>query len=128
MALPDEYHQTLFRLEGAPDPLPGAFAIITAWNPMGRSAPIVENESADRALHTCLGEMTGTLFRATGGSPDFTHAEPGWAAAISRDEAIRIGRLYRQLAVWWIEGDDLHLVDSGSGASEPVGPFRARIV
>src|SRR5690606_4067445 len=109
-------------------PLPIAFAIITAWNPMGRPAPLADNEAADRALHSDLRNMTGSLFRATGGSPDFTHAEPGWAAEISREEAIDIGRRFRQLAVWSIEDDNLQLVDCNSGASELVGPFRAKIV
>lgn len=127
MALPEEFRQTLFRLEDAPDELPEEFAIITAWNPMGRVAPLSENLAADASLHEELRRSTRTLFRATGGSPDFSHSEPGWAAGIPLEVAVRLGRRFSQLAVWWIVRDTLHLVDCATGACESIGPFRPRL-
>ena len=48
----------------------------------------------------------------TGCSPDLVHQEPGWAANIPIDVALRLGRLYRQDAIFWVSGGMLYLVDA----------------
>ena len=64
----------------------------------------------------------------TGCSPDFVHRETGWAANISLDEALHLGRIYRQEAIFWISAGQLHLVSCALGAiPEPLGPWSSRL-
>ncbi len=127
MSLPSEYASTVFRLEDPPSLLPTTFAIITAWNPMNERLPQEANETAGRALLADLEHSTATLFQATGASRDGSHKEPGWAADIPKTRAIALGRKYRQLAIWWIEGDDLILIDCATCDEQRLGSFRQRL-
>jgi hypothetical protein len=49
VSLPPEYLSTVFLLQDPPDPLPPAFAIVTAWNPEGMTAGAAVNEITDRS-------------------------------------------------------------------------------
>ena len=127
MPLPPEYRSTVFRLDQAVDSLPGSFAIITAWNPMHQVSPASENELRDRELESLLAHRELPHFRATGCAPDMSHQEPGWAITMASGEALALGREFRQLAIWWITGDDLFLVDCADGTHERIGSFREQI-
>ncbi|MCW1911981.1 DUF3293 domain-containing protein [Luteolibacter sp. GHJ8] len=128
MPFPPEYSSTVFLLVDSPSPLPASFAIITAWNPMDRRTSAEENQAADEDLKSCL-ENSGVIhFRATGCSPDLVHREEGWAAAISKSDALDLGRQFDQRAIWWIEGDELHLIRCADGHSEMLGSFSSRLV
>lgn len=128
MSLPPEFLSTVFLLEDPQVPLPGHFAIITAWNPGGLMVDDAVNETADRTLRHELDDLGLASFRVTGCSPDLSHREPGWAVVISKVEAIDLGRRHRQLGVWLIRGGDLVLVDCASGEETAVGKFSDRIV
>ncbi len=93
---------------------------------MGKPLPQKANETADLALRNDLG-YSSTLFRATGGSGDFSHKEEGWAADIPKAGAIALGRKYRQLAIWWIAYDDLILIDCATCGEQRLGSFRQRL-
>lgn len=127
MPLPSEYLDTVFLLEDPPDPPPASFAIVTAWNPEGRTADEAANRRADEVLHRELEDLGLAPFRATGSSPDLSHREPGWAVVISKVEAIALGRLHRQLAVWRVQDDELFLVDCATGGETRVAGFSERI-
>lgn len=127
MPLPPEYLSTVFLLEGDPDILQENFAIITAWNPEGVTADNAANDIADAVLHHELEELGLDPFRVTGCSPDLSHREPGWAAVLSKVEAIALGCRHRQLAVWWIRDDELILVDCSTGGETRVARFSERI-
>lgn len=128
MSLPPEYFSTVFLLEQPPDPLPRTFAIVTAWNAEGVTIDDAANEIADHVLRRELLDLGLPHFRVTGCSPDLTHREPGWAVAISKVEAIGLGRRHRQLAVWRIKDDELILIDCATAKEERIARFSERIV
>jgi hypothetical protein len=127
MSLPPEYLSTVFRLEDPAGPMPREFAIITAWNPGGTTLDDAANGIADEVLHRELLDLGLAPFRVTGCSPDLSHREPGWAVAVSKVEAIALGRRHRQLAIWQVRSDDLWLVDCSTGEEERVAAFSGRI-
>ncbi len=125
--LPQEYLATVFLLENHPPPFPPAFAIITAWHPMDRQLSNEENRREDEALRRNLELLELPYFRATGCSPDLSHREPGWAVEMPKADAIQLSRRFNQRAIWWVEGDELILVDCRDGEQTPVGRFSLRI-
>jgi Protein of unknown function (DUF3293) len=127
MSLPPEYLSTVFLLEDPPDPLPPAFAIVTAWNPDGVTVDESSNDAADRSLLRDLVERGLSGFRVTGCSPDLSHREPGWGAVLSKAEAIALGRHHRQLAVWLVLDDELILLDCKTGEESRIATFSERI-
>lgn len=122
------YSNTVFRAETPDEGWPRAFAIITACDPNGVTADAESNAVRDGRLASLLKERSLRHWRATGGSPDFTHAEPGYAVEVSIQGALQIGRLFEQEAVFWIEDDELILVDCRTEATQRLGSWRNRIV
>ena len=127
MSFPASYHETCFTLVAAPDPLPAFFAVVTAHNPMDRPWSVRMNTTADHRLRRLLERKLLPHFRATGHAPDYSHAEAGWAVVAELDTALSIARRFRQRALWWIDGDELHLIASSGTSRETLGSFRERI-
>ena len=120
------FAQAVFRGEPLPADWPADFAIITAYDPDGLPTTMELNRAADEALESELRAAGYRLHRITGGSADGVHLEPGWGVPIGLPGAVEYGRRYRQLAVFYIQGGGLKLVDCADGASEDLGrPFRA---
>ena len=120
------FQQAVFRSAPLPADWPADFAIITAYDPDGLPTTAELNRAADEALESELRAAGYRLNRITGGSVDGVHLEPGWGVPIGLPGAVEYGRRYRQLAVFYIQGGGLKLVDCADGASEDLGrPFRA---
>jgi hypothetical protein len=120
------FQQAVFRSAPLPADWPADFAIITACDPDGLPTTAELNRAADKALESELRAAGYRLHRITGGSADGVHLEPGWGVPIGLPGAVEYGRRYRQLAVFYIQGGRLKLVDCADGASEDLGrPFRA---
>ena len=120
------FQQAVFRSAPLPADWPADFAIITACDPDGLPTTPELNRAADEALESELRAAGYRLHRITGGSADGVHLEPGWGVPIGLPGAVEYGRRYRQLAVFYIQGGGLKLVDCADGASEDLGrPFRA---
>jgi len=120
------FQQAVFRHAPLPADWPADFAIITAYDPDGLPTTPELNHTADEALESELRAAGYRLHRITGGSADGEHLEPGWGVPIGLPGAVEYGRRYRQLAVFYIQGGGLKLVDCADGASEDLGrPFRA---
>ncbi len=120
------FQQAVFRSAPLPADWPADFAIITAYDPDGLPTTPELNRAADKALESELRAAGYRLHRITGGSADGVHLEPGWGVPIGLPGAVEYGRRYRQLAVFYIQGGGLKLVDCADGASEDLGrPFRA---
>ena len=120
------FQQAVFRSAPLPADWPADFAIITAYDPDGLPTTMELNRAADEALESELRAAGYRLHRITGGSADGVHLEPGWGVPIGLPGAVEYGRRYRQLAVFYIQGGVLKLVDCADGASEDLGrPFRA---
>ena len=125
---PAAYYDTVFALQGQPDPLPPAFAIVTAFNPMDEVLPLEANTIADGQLKARLLTKGLSPFRAIGQSPDGSHSEPGWAFQASLESALEIARAFHQRAFWWIENDQLYLIGCENSDPIPVARFSDRLL
>jgi hypothetical protein len=121
-----QFKQAVFRLAPLPADWPADFAIITAHDPDGLPTTVELNRAADESLEAELRAAGYRLHRITGGSADGVHIEPGWGVPIGLPGAVEYGRRYRQLAVFYVRGGVLSLVDCADGSAEDLGrSFRA---
>lgn len=106
---------------------PEEFAIITAYNPDGIGHTVEENEALNRLLKREIYHRHHSnccLFEITGKSACGSHKEPGWGISCSLEEAIDLGGLFRQEAIFWINTDNsLHLVDVKTREQTCIGKF-----
>jgi hypothetical protein len=121
-----QFKQAVFRCAPLPADWPADFAIITAYDPDGLPTTADLNLAADESLEAELRAAGHRLHRITGGSADGVHLEPGWGVPIGLPGAVEYGRRYRQLAVFYVRGGGVCLVDCADGSSEDLGrSFRA---
>ena len=126
--MPHFYFETHFRISDFVPEWPESFIIITAYATTGRQWTDAQNASADRQLEHEL-KSTGLLVaRVTGYSPETGHAEPGWAAGISWQEACDLGVKYKQDAIYVVKNDDLYVTFCDERRTlVPIGAFRERL-
>ncbi|MCC7080560.1 MAG: DUF3293 domain-containing protein [Burkholderiales bacterium] len=107
---------------------PDAFAVITAYATTGEQWPAEENANRDAELEALLRKRGGWLHRMTGYSPATRHAEPGWAAKLTLDDACALGARFRQDAVYFVRADTLFVTycDRRRQLIE-LGSFQARL-
>lgn len=125
-AFPAEYFQVRFRAPG-PGSWPARFVIVTAWATTGERWSDAENQAADRHLLARLSLAGHTPVRVTGYSPVTGHAEAGWAVEIGLEEALGIGREFRQHAIFAVDGDALRVLRCADGLAAQAGSFRDRL-
>jgi hypothetical protein len=105
------YQNVRFRADLPKAGVPSRFVIITACNPDGRDVSDEENAIATERLRTDLLKERHFFFPVTGGSPDFSHAEPGFGVLLpSPEEAVRWGQRFRREAVFWVEEGKVRVV------------------
>jgi hypothetical protein len=122
----EQFKQAVFRFDPLPLDWPAEFAIITAYEPDGLPTTAARNLAADQALADELRTAGHRLHRITGGSADGVHLEPGWGVPIGLPGAVEFGRRYRQLAVFYVQGAVVSLVDCDDASAEVLErPFRA---
>lgn len=124
------YALTRFEIAVAPAEWPPAFALVTGWATTGESWSESANLAANARLLARL-EADGRWHHPVAGvSPDTRDREPGWAVAWPLEAARRLGAEFRQDAIYWIEGDALHVVgcEPESPRHAPLDCFRARLV
>ncbi len=110
-----EYGNAFFHAVMPDQGWPSSLAIITACNPDGEIVSDQENASATEHLRRELEEANLVHFPVTGGSIDFTHAEPGFGIVLpTQKEAIARGQRFRQEAIFWIQ-DGHHFLISCQG-------------
>jgi hypothetical protein len=117
----DLFKQAVFRGEPLPADWPADFAVVTAYDPEGRSALPADNVAADAMLKAELQTAGFRLHRIVGGSEDGIHLEPGWGVPIGLPGAVEFGRRYRQVAIFYVRAGALTLVDCEDGSSEDLG-------
>ena len=93
-----EYSKVRFRCDQLK--VPRHFFIITAHNPDGITVSASENREADQSFQKEITRLGFENFPVTGGSPDFTHSEPGYGILCSREEALSLARQFRQDALF----------------------------
>ncbi len=128
--MPDFYLKTQFRLESdtVGEDWPSEFAIITGYATTGKTWSDEQNQAADRELEAELRSRSVWLRRVEGCSPTSRHAEPGWAVAISFDQACDLGLRFKQDAIYYVNGDDLSVSYCDNRRRHvPIGSFRERL-
>jgi len=123
LGLKPEYRHVRFQCNESD--LPAIFQIVTACNPDGQTVDADSNRRADALLAARIEEAGWRHFRVTGGSPDFSHTEPGYGIACSRDEALDLARSFGQDATFEVRNGRVYLISAkGTGAeSEVVGEW-----
>jgi hypothetical protein len=123
-----EFKKTVFRFEARVDWK--AYAIVTAYNPLGSKASPKENATQDSRLQEELESRGIRPVRVYGCSPDGKHQEPGWAAPLSREDAIVLGTEFRQDAIFYVTGKIVCLVSCPPNprACESLGELGERLV
>ncbi|MEX2527515.1 MAG: DUF3293 domain-containing protein [Gemmatimonadota bacterium] len=134
-AVHPEYLKVRFR-GGCDDNWPPSFVIITAFATTGEVWSQEKNREADARMKAILDHRAVWHRRLTGYSPETGHAEPGWAAELSLDEGLDLGRRFLQDAIYHVVGDGLTVVLcrlEGAGQEEgqvrrvEMGSFRERL-
>ena len=122
------YFETRFKIGLPLAALPDSFAIITAYATTGEVWTAEDNKAANEALRTELehgGQLIGTI---TGYSPVTQHAEPGFAAAVSFEEACEIGARFRQDAIYDVSSSTLFVSHCDHRRNlKPITQFSKRV-
>lgn len=91
--------------------------VITAWNPYNIVRSREENDRANTELAVALARRGARFASARGSANDGLHFEDSFITwNLTRDEAIDLGREFRQEAVFELTADELRLVHCGTGA------------
>lgn len=122
------YFTIRFRTESIVDQWPEHFFIITAYATTGETWSDERNSQADNELHQELLRLGHTPIRITGYDPESGHGEPGWAVELPVEEALSLGRSFRQDAIYRVDGDVLTVAHCSPPVDwVHVGIFRERI-
>ncbi|MEP2775059.1 MAG: DUF3293 domain-containing protein [Luteolibacter sp.] len=124
MKYAEAYKKARFRAIEPEGDWPEEFGVVTACNPAGE--PISERENAERTrqLEVLLLEAGRVIFPVTGYDPNSPHEEAGFGVVCGKDEILRLGRLWKQEAVFWIVKGKVWLLSCAPGGEEvPMPPF-----
>jgi hypothetical protein len=105
--------------------LPECFGIVTAWNPDGETQSETLNEARSLHLRLVLNAARLKHFSVTGGSPDFSHSEPGFGIVAEKETIMDLGREFRQQAVFWVERGVVNLLSCTDNPPQVVGTWSA---
>lgn len=94
--------------------LTGAFSVITAQDPMGRTQPPEVNARLAAKLQAQVAALGVQFARVEACSPDRSHCEQSVAIVSARHEAVRLACEYDQLAIFWFDGDAFWIVPARS--------------
>jgi len=119
------YQQTVFQV--IPEQLPDSFCVITAWNPDGECDHPDANRLRDLELAKKIDSLALSKTRIAGMSPDESHGEPGWGVACSLDEGLELGREFQQEGIYFVDNDELNLIDCSDGSSKSLSSFSSRV-
>lgn len=102
----------------------GPFAVVTACNPLGRSA----GEPANLRLSALLSAVVRWRYPgarpAHGAAASGTHFESGWALPVSLEEARELAARFFQMGIFWFDGDRFFIepvLAPGPALALPVG-------
>ncbi|HAE12320.1 MAG TPA: hypothetical protein DCG39_11830 [Opitutae bacterium] len=122
------YFETVFLVDpkfvGHP---PERFAVITAHNPKDQLLDENENRRLLEKLEESLLDSDKSFFPVTGSSPDGTHKEAGFGISCTLREALCIGMGFNQNAIYWIERENLQVIECSSGKAQDLGSWKDRL-
>jgi hypothetical protein len=104
------YLQARFQAELPFGGLPENFGIVTACNPYGKPASAEANAAATASLRGLIEREGWPYFPVTGGSADFSHAEPGFGVIASEIDCMALGRVFKQDAIFWVNRGHVFLM------------------
>jgi hypothetical protein len=122
------FYRVRFRAALPAGVLPERFGVVTACNPYGRTVDDAENERATAALRSEIARAGHGFFPVTGGSEDFSHAEPGFGVVADEREVVEMGRRFQQLAVFWVERGRVWLLPCEGEGREEIGDWERLVM
>jgi len=81
-----------------------SFAVMTAFDPMGRNLSRAENEKRQRDLDARLAAEGYKFAHVDACSPDRSHCEGSVAVVMPQERAIELARELEQVAIFWFDG------------------------
>lgn len=124
---PGEYLATVLLGARALEELPRSFAVVTAWNPHGRTVSETENVARGEALGRRVRALGWEHFDVTGASPDLGHREPGLGLVPpALADAAALSAAFDQRAFFWVEDGRLWVCDDASGSGWAAGALAER--
>lgn len=122
-----KYFGTVFITSQTSDQFPTNFAILTACNPMDKMLSQDENLIRNMQLLEILNSNGHYSEKITGSSRDLSHQEPSLITDISRGEALKLGSMFEQRAIFWVAKDFLEIIECSTGIAHSAGSFRKRL-
>jgi len=104
------YSQARFQAELPYGGLPENFGIVTACNPFGKATSAEANAAATASLRELIERERWPFFPVTGGSADFSHAEPGFGVMAGEIDCVALGRVFKQDAIFWVNRGNVFLM------------------
>jgi hypothetical protein len=100
--------------------------VITAHNPLGIQRTAEDNNKANQELATEIVRCGGRYCAAVGESRDGDYGESGFVVwNLSIDDAIYLGRRFRQEAIFMASENEFRLVDLSDGSIEEISARQA---
>lgn len=90
--------------------LTGSFAVLTAHDPYGQDLSPEENRVLQAKLETDLGNEKIGFIRVDACAADREHCECSVAVGVDQSIALSLAVRYRQMAIFWYDGDAVWLV------------------
>ncbi|WP_144214523.1 DUF3293 domain-containing protein [Shewanella donghaensis] len=105
-----------------------SFAIITAHNPFGSILAPCQNRLLDGKLQRKIQQYNSPYRSLIGAAPDLSHMEKSWAVFIEKEQALDLGREFKQHAIYYVDNGVLSLLACGDAPDKEVliGEFGKR--
>ena len=127
MSIRKEYLETIFVAKTPKEGWPRRFYIVTPCNPFS-GGDRDGDDGAYRNFRKELSRRGHWRHKVTGASPDWGHREVGCAVGrISLGEAIKLGKEFKQNAIFGVEGDEVRVVSCLTRESQAMGRFSERL-
>lgn len=109
---------------------PARFFVITAHNPNGETVGDEANVFADATFRQEIARLGFESFAVTGGSPDFSHAEPGYGIVCTRESALSLAKQFHQDAVFEVRNGQVFLISAlpSAESDEWIGDWAKRLL
>jgi hypothetical protein len=87
-----------------------SFGIVSGQDPMGQHPTLAENERLAASLQQEVSGLSVAQSSVTAFSPDGSHCEKSVAIALDLESLIALADRYRQLAIFWFDGDSFWII------------------
>ncbi|WP_394131576.1 DUF3293 domain-containing protein [Shewanella maritima] len=106
-----------------------SFAIITAHNPQGDKLTSCQNRLLDKQLLRTIMQLKRPYRALVGAAPDLSHMEKSWAVFIEKEQALDLGRQFKQHAIYYVDRGKLFLIGCAQPDAQEVemGQFDQRL-